>query len=704
MDTATEFSTPHCSTAKLAAKVGHGSPTGTGRVTRRRGAGLPGALAALVLGFAACGSGGVQDSGASAQIHVQSDEALVASGELGGPFSPEVKTYEVLNVGQANLEWQATPGESWITVSPASGTLLPSQSQVVSVTVNTAASALTAGAHQCPVTFDSVGGGAGSATRNVFLTINAPGSTAALLAERTSGVAPLSVVFDATSSGSGVVQPLGGTDYSSFTYEWTYGDPTSGNWSTGRSCNSSSGFIGGHVFWNPGTYRVRLRLTTDQGATFDYHQDITVTDANSVFAGATFHVAANGNDGNPGTLAQPFATVDRAINAMLGSTGPTRILLRRGDTFTTPTHFLMPNMAGPYLMSAYGTGARPQVNCTSDYGFFFGPGVQDLRVTDINFTLMAANPQQYAEAFTCGVRTTIARCRLQGFGFGLNADRRACVFADCEILNVLGYCITGFSPSDTVSQYMAVLGCTLDGAGLHLLRFTMSRVLVGFNTFRACASWAHAVKQHGRTLPNPQLFVCLMGNRFETPAAWVHVVGPQDDGSDEHSLHTLIEGNLYRPVGAIGSVGTVICAFAQRVTIRNNIFDLQDSAECVSIRRRGIGPVPSNVLVEHNTMYRRLGTPLQTMWNTQSSDSTIVRNNIMFCANGSVSMPGGTVAMSSNLTGDPLFADPLQLDYTPSLGSPAVDTASITATRLDFTGVFRSHGLTADIGAVEKTN
>lgn len=702
MDTATEFSTPHCSTTERVAKSCHGSPAAHCRATRPSGAKRRGVLVALALGLAACGSGGVQDSGASAQIHVQSDEPLVAAGELGGPFSPEVKTYEVFNVGQANLEWQATPGESWITVSPAAGTLLPSQSQVVSVTVNTAASTLTAGAHQCPVTFDSVGGGAGSATRNVFLTINAPGSTQALLAERTSGIAPLSVVFDATSSGSGVVQPLGGADYSSFTYEWTYGDPTSGTWGTGQSCNSSSGFIGSHVFWNPGTYRVRLRLTTDLGTTFDYHQDITVTDADTAFASATFHVAANGNDGNPGTLAQPFATVDRAINAMIGTAGPVRILLRRGDTFTTPTHFLMPNMAGPYLITAYGTGARPQVNCTSDYGFFLGRTVQDLRVTDINFTLMAANPVQYADAFTCGERTTIARCRLQNFGFAVNADRRACVIADCEILNVLGYGITGFSPSDAVSQYMAVLGCTLDGAGLHLLRFTMSRVLVGYNTFRACASWAHALKQHGRALPNPQLFVCTMGNRFETPAVWVHVVGPQNDSSDEHSLHTLIEGNLYRPVGAIGSVGTVLSAFAQRVTVRNNIFDLQDNAECVSIRRRGIGPTPSNVLVEHNTMYRRIGAPLQTMLNAQSSDATIVRNNIMFCANGSVSMPGGSVAQSSNLIGDPLFADPLQLDYTPSPGSPAVDTASATATRLDFTGTFRSHGLTADIGAVEK--
>lgn len=695
MDIATVFSTPHCSSVERDAWAGHCS-----EAPRRRAPRLSGLLAVVALGFAGCGSGGVQDSGASAEIAVQSDEPLVASGMAGGPFAPEIKTYEVFNVGQANLEWRATPGESWVTVSPATGTLLPSQSQIVSVTVNPTASALTAGAHQCPVTFDSVGGGAGSAMRNVFLTINAPGSTPALLGERTSGVAPLSIVFDATNTGSGVVQPLGGTDYGSFTYEWTYGDPTSGSWSTGRSCNTSIGFIGSHVFWSPGTYRVGLKVTTDQGTTFDYHQDITVTDADTVFAGSTFYVAANGNDGNPGTMAQPFRTVDRAINALFVSTGPTRVLLRRGDTFSSPTHFQMPSMAGPYLISAYGSGARPQVTSTNDYGFFYGAVVQDLRVTDIDFTLSAANPVPYAEGFNCGAHATIARCRFQGFGLTIAADRGASVIADCQLLSAIGYGVTGFSPSDATAQHLAVLGCTLDGAHQHLIRFTMSRVIIAENTFRVVTGIGHAIKQHGRPLPNPQLFCCTVGNRFETACGWVHAVGPMDDFSSQHSLHTLIEGNLYRPVG---TVATVLCAFAERMTIRNNIFDLQDNAGCISVRQRGVGPVPSHVLVEHNTMYRRLGSPLETLWNVQSSDATIVRNNIMFCANGSVSMPSGSVAPSVNITSDPLFTDPLQLNYTPSQGSPAIDTALVSQSRLDYTRVHRGHGLAADAGAVERT-
>ncbi len=89
---------------------------------------------------------------------------LVSSGQVAGPFSPQVKQYQVSNTGGGTLNWTVETNKDWVTVSPTSGT----NSGTVMVSVNGNANALSPGVYQAAVTFD---GNGGSTARQVSLTV-----------------------------------------------------------------------------------------------------------------------------------------------------------------------------------------------------------------------------------------------------------------------------------------------------------------------------------------------------------------------------------------------------------------------------------------------------------------------------------------------------------------------------------------------------
>ncbi|MBX7210869.1 MAG: M36 family metallopeptidase [Verrucomicrobiaceae bacterium] len=78
---------------------------------------------------------------------------FAAAGPVGGPFNPAVQTYTLTNNGTSALTWTAGGTQSWITASPAGGTLASGASTTVTVTFNTAANALTAAAYSGAVRF-----------------------------------------------------------------------------------------------------------------------------------------------------------------------------------------------------------------------------------------------------------------------------------------------------------------------------------------------------------------------------------------------------------------------------------------------------------------------------------------------------------------------------------------------------------------------
>ncbi len=96
---------------------------------------------------------------------------LAAKGPAGGPFTPTLQTYTLTNTDATTpLSWTAAPGASWISISPAEGTLAAGASTTVSLTFNDAVNALPAAVHAGSAVFTNTTSGV-SFTRGVSLAV-----------------------------------------------------------------------------------------------------------------------------------------------------------------------------------------------------------------------------------------------------------------------------------------------------------------------------------------------------------------------------------------------------------------------------------------------------------------------------------------------------------------------------------------------------
>jgi len=108
-------------------------------------------------------------------LSVTTSEGLSASGPLGGPFNPSSKQYTLQNTGGTSIDWSAAKTNDWVDLSSAGGTLAPSASTTVTVSINNNANALAPGAYTDTVNFNNTTNGAGSTTRAVNLTVQVQG-------------------------------------------------------------------------------------------------------------------------------------------------------------------------------------------------------------------------------------------------------------------------------------------------------------------------------------------------------------------------------------------------------------------------------------------------------------------------------------------------------------------------------------------------
>ena len=100
----------------------------------------------------------------------QPGDDLIVSGPLGGPFNPSNKVYTVTNTDPADLSWTAGADQSWVTVTPAGGSLVSGAGTEATVQLNANAQSLGYGLQTATVTFSNLTSGV-SQTRVVRLTI-----------------------------------------------------------------------------------------------------------------------------------------------------------------------------------------------------------------------------------------------------------------------------------------------------------------------------------------------------------------------------------------------------------------------------------------------------------------------------------------------------------------------------------------------------
>ncbi|MGD2087338.1 MAG: Ig-like domain-containing protein [Candidatus Aminicenantes bacterium] len=115
-----------------------------------------------------------QDRGGPGYLTVTPADDFSSAGVLGGPFSPNSKTYILENTGTGSINWTASKIADWITLSATSGNLEIGTSTAVTVSINNNANFLPVGTYNDTITFLNTTNGSGSTTRNVTLLIESP--------------------------------------------------------------------------------------------------------------------------------------------------------------------------------------------------------------------------------------------------------------------------------------------------------------------------------------------------------------------------------------------------------------------------------------------------------------------------------------------------------------------------------------------------
>lgn len=242
-------------------------------------------------------------------------------------------------------------------------------------------------------------------------TISGSGSAISLpdvstVPSRFSGVAPLSVFFDASGTTA-----TGKNAFHELEYRWNFGEDTAvlsalpggANWTNGSSKGSrnlATGPEAAHVYETPGTYTVALTATDGTNQLSNSCAQIVVQDPDLVFSGNnTVCVAAStppvaGAGGCPaGALAAVQASFPAAISSY-ATTGK-RVLFKRGDTFAAASEATL-TATGPGIVGAYGSGALPKIQMsgnTNVLGFSSSstPDFKDWRIMDLDMDGMGGN-------------------------------------------------------------------------------------------------------------------------------------------------------------------------------------------------------------------------------------------------------------------------------------------------------------------------
>jgi hypothetical protein len=112
---------------------------------------------------------------ATAVLQVAPADAFTSSGYAGEWFSPTSRQYELTNTGQGPLDWTAAVTQLWVSLSSTGGTLGPSESILVTVSLNDLAEGLAVGSYGDTVSFTNATNGTGSTARTVSLTVRQVG-------------------------------------------------------------------------------------------------------------------------------------------------------------------------------------------------------------------------------------------------------------------------------------------------------------------------------------------------------------------------------------------------------------------------------------------------------------------------------------------------------------------------------------------------
>ena len=426
---------------------------------------------------------------------------------------------------------------------------------------------------------------------------------------RTSGVAPLLVQFDATST----TAPSAGDPFHEVYFHWTFDDAGAGTWThSGSPKDEAHGPLAAHVYESPGTYIARLETLDPDGATSAKTVTITVQDPDSVFSGSnTTCVSASGDFAGCPTGAN-HVTSNSFGTAVSNAAPGRRVLLRRGDVFVGGATL---NGNGPGILGAYGTGSLPRV----DYGGGVtaleisnnGVNLRDWRIMDIAF-------QGTQGLWTSGImadayleQVLILRVDIRNFWAGIMMEwGRINKHGEPHLYDQVGVVDSLMLDQTRPGMFAAlkraaILGNTVrNTVDSHLMRFEhLSESVLSHNLLAGGAKGRHHLKLHAMDTSLNTSFA--ERDSVEVVIAenvvvggdngWNFTLGPQNNITDERIRQMIVERNRFESSPA---TNVHLHVWGRDVTVRNNLYDPSDTF--VVVGQRGIEPPPDNVQVYDN--------------------------------------------------------------------------------------------------------
>jgi PKD repeat protein len=134
-------------------------------------------------------------------------------------------------------------------------------------------------------------------------------------------------------------------------YEWDFGDP-------GSKYNTLVGYNAAHLYEQPGTYTVRLKVTNQAGKSATTSTSVTIAAAGR----KVYYVSSSsGSDSNTGTSDRPLKTFAKAVSKLDDNV---EIRFKRGESFSVPTcaSVSFTNV----VIGAYGSGNKPVLTWTGE--------------------------------------------------------------------------------------------------------------------------------------------------------------------------------------------------------------------------------------------------------------------------------------------------------------------------------------------------
>ena len=569
------------------------------------------------------------------------------------------------------------------------------------------------------------------------------------VASRFMGVAPLAVFFDGTgTTATSTTRPFHDLEYR-WDFDDALGSPVNGTtWGEGSragisSRNSATGPVSAHVFERPGTYTVALTVSNGANSVTNSCVQIVALDPDVVFAGAkTTCFSTSGTfTGCPADAAT--VTTSDFVVAMGSAAAQTRLLFRRGETWTAGASYTL-SAAGPGIIGAYDVGTAPVVQMTGGttlirLGTGAAPTFADWRVMDLDIDLQSNAVARFLQA--TGNASRILFLRLH-----IHDGKNAYTFSDPSgappwdqifiVDNYIHTIIGGVGGVGTFAsaKRLAYLGNFVDDiiAAEHNIRFPyIGKGVLSNNTLSRPGVPGRAnIKMHAPDFPTYSAYteeVIVSDNKMSSNTNnWMFELQPQSRHNDERLRNIIVERNLFQAIA--GFATAVISVSGSEITLRNNIIDITGSVALAgfSVGRFGLcapecEPPPENIRIYNNTFYSSdSGVGLffiELLSSISPASPTTVKNNLGYAPNITLTatfpqmikdLATGTIASANSTHADVKSTVPAWFSLTPAvpadfaLTAPSYIAGDATVPVFsDFFGISKPNTGATDIGATE---